>query len=660
MTGKRSLFAASFLIAVLFTLPVSRASESILSFDSLITVHRDATLSVAETIKVNAENDQIRHGIYRDFPTKYTMYKNGTKFLYVVGFTVKEVLRDGAPEPHHIALLTNGKRLYIGDENSWVRPGIHTYTIKYDTNRQLGFFKDHDELYWNVTGNGWDFPILNAFATVVLPAGISRDAIKTEGYTGPQGSYAKDLNMSFDSESRPVFTTTQLLYPHSGLSIVAGWPKGFVHEPTVSEKCLYFLRDNIGMAVGALGVIVLFAYFVITWALFGRNPPKGTIIPLFAPPRGVSPSAVRYIMNMGYDNKCFSAAIINMAVKGYFTITEKDGVYSIDRGDADSSNLSPEEKVIAKELMKARTHFKFESANYDEVKDAIDSLKDTLKLEFEKTYFFTNVQYFIPGAVISILIILAAALSSLSDPLGILGLGFISIWLSVWTVGVSGLLYSALLAWKKALFVPGGKALDFGGAIILSLFCIPFVGGEILGLFFLAHFTSVYILALFIILAALNFIFYQLLKAPTLAGRTVMDQIEGFGMYLRTAEKDEIAGMGAPAKTPELFEKYLPYAVALDLENAWAKKFTDVLARAGAGGKEYSPAWYCGSTIGVTRIGGITGFSSLGGSLASSIASSAVAPGSSSGFSGGGGGFGGGGGGGGSGGGGGGGGGGGW
>ena len=107
MPGKRTLFAASFLAIILFAVPVSRAFESILSFDSLITVHQDSTMSVAETIKVNAENYQIRHGIYRDFPTKYTVYKNGASYRYIVGFTVKEVLLDGTPEPYHIADLSN-------------------------------------------------------------------------------------------------------------------------------------------------------------------------------------------------------------------------------------------------------------------------------------------------------------------------------------------------------------------------------------------------------------------------------------------------------------------------------------------------------------------------------------------------------------------------
>ena len=111
---------------------------------------------MTETLRVRAEGEQIRRGLLRDFPTRY-VDRRGRRV--VTGFEVISVLRDGRAEPHALEKLANGVRIRIGDPEVYLSPGEYTYTISYRTDRQLGFFADHDELYWNVTGNGWDFPI---------------------------------------------------------------------------------------------------------------------------------------------------------------------------------------------------------------------------------------------------------------------------------------------------------------------------------------------------------------------------------------------------------------------------------------------------------------------------------------------------------------------
>ena len=147
-----------------------------------------------------------------------------------------------------------------------------------------------------------------------------------------------------------------------------------------------------------------------------------------------------------------------------------------------------------------------------------------------------------------------------------------------------------------------------------------------------------------VILVIVNIVFHHLLKAPTKLGREIMDRIEGFKMYLSTAEKERLNSIKEPEKTPELFEMFLPYAIALDVENEWGEKFADVLEKAGT---DYSPGWYNGASW--STLGAVGVASTLGSSLTSTISSSSTAPGSSSGsggggFSGGGGGGGGGGG----------------
>jgi hypothetical protein len=136
--------------------PAVRADERILEFGSIVSIQPDASLEVTETIRVRAEGQSIRRGIYRDFPTTYRDLRGNT---VIVPFKVRGILLDGRPVPFSVKPQANGKRVYIGDPDRYVQPGIHTYTLVYQTGRQVGFFKDHDELFWNVTGNGWRWPI---------------------------------------------------------------------------------------------------------------------------------------------------------------------------------------------------------------------------------------------------------------------------------------------------------------------------------------------------------------------------------------------------------------------------------------------------------------------------------------------------------------------
>jgi uncharacterized membrane protein len=137
----------------------------------------------------------------------------------------------------------------------------------------------------------------------------------------------------------------------------------------------------------------------------------------------------------------------------------------------------------------------------------------------------------------------------------------------------------------------------------------------------------------------LNVLFHHLLKAPTLAGRALMDRIEGFRMFLKAVDADRLQTMSPPPnKTPELFERFLPYALALGVEQAWAHQFSQVLAQAaaapGGSGGGYSPSWYTGAAIG--GFSAVSFTSSFSSSFSSAVSSSSAAPGSGSGGGGGG------------------------
>jgi uncharacterized membrane protein len=603
----------------------SNQTERILDFKSYLTIHKDGSMTVTEKISVVATGDQIRRGIFRTFPTKY---KNRYGFNVRISFKVIQVLMNGEPEPFHTENYSNGVKVYIGSKNVFLNPGEYTYAITYRTDRQIGFFDEFDELYWNVTGNDWGFATEHVEATVKLPNGTK--IIENDAYTGYEGDNGKDFIISEDRFGNIKFNTTRVMNAKEGLTIVATWPKGIILEPTFEDKAQYLFRDYPSTLAAILGMLVLFVYYLAAWLKVGKDPEKGTIYPLFNPPDRFSPAAVRFVMKMGYSDKVFAAAIVNMAVKGFVKIIENKGEFTVTKSANDDSVLSKGEKKIAQKLFGSGDSIKFKQKNHQKIKSSINALKKSLKIDFEKIYFYTNSNYLIPGFILSILTLVAVVLSA-SEKMGAL---FMSIWLSGWTAGCYALVASAVRAWKSALSSGGGKgAIKKAGAVGLTLFSLPFLIGELVGLTAFSFFASPFTVLIFLFIIATNILFYQLLKAPTLYGRRFMDQIEGFKMYLEVAEEDRLNILHSPNKTPELFEKYLPYAMALNVENAWSEKFSDVLAKASQG-TGYSPIWYNGRNWSSLGTAGLA--SSLSSSFSSAISSSSSAPGSSSGSGGGG------------------------
>jgi hypothetical protein len=608
--------------------PAIAERERIRDYRSEITVHADGSVTVVETITVVADGKKIKRGIYRDFPTDYED-THGKRVR--VGFKVVEVLRDGAPEPYFTERKGNGVRVYMGSRDVILTPDHYTYTLAYRTDRQIGFFDDFDELYFNAIGHGWEFAIERAQAVVHLPVGA--DVLSTIAYTGRQGTTGRDYTTSPGANGGTKFSVTRELKAREGLTIVIAWPKGYVAAPTASDKAGFLLRDNTGLLVGLIGLIAVAAYYLFAWNKGGRDPGAGTIVPLFEPPEGLSPAAMRFIIGMGYDKKAFTAAVVNMAVKGYLTIDEDEGEFTLGRNHRDKAGLSPGERKIADKLFTTATTIKLHHTNHKRIQGAIKAFKDYLRAEFAKAHFRLNRGYFIPGAAVSVAALVAVALGS-PDPHGAI---FMTVWLSAWTGGCAFLVVSATLSWRRGEFVRGAG---------LTLFSIPFIGGEFVGLGLFMEAASLESGVLLVLIVLVNALFYYLLKAPTFTGRQMMDQIEGFKLYLGVAEKDRLEAFHPPETTPELFEKYLPFALALDVENQWGERFESVLAQAGDD-RQYRPGWYSGHRWNRHGIGDLG--SNLGGSFSNAIASSARAPGSSSGgggggFSGGGGGGGGGGG----------------
>jgi uncharacterized membrane protein YgcG len=619
-------------LGALFALPAkAQAPEVIELFRSALTVAPDASVSVHETIRVRAAGAAIRHGIFRDFPTRY---RDRLGNQVRVGFNVRQVLRDGRPEPYRLESIDNGVRIRIGRADFTLSPGEYTYDIFYQTNRQLGFFPDHDELYWNVTGNGWAFPIERAEAQVRLPAGIAPDAVHIEGYTGPAGAKDQNYRAQVDGNGAAEFETTRELARHEGLTIVVSWPKGFVAAPTFEGKLRYFFADNRTALVGAMGLIVLLAYYLLVWSSVGRDPAPGPIMVRYEPPPGLSPAGMRFLARMGFDQTTFAAATLNLAVKRFLTIRHDGAGYTLARVPGSNlekiAGLAPEERVLARRLLDSKSEVDLTPSNHRLVQAATKATRAALQAAEEKIYFVTNSRYVLPGLGISALALLAAMVSLPGQALAISA--FMSVWLTVWSAGVFGLTVAAAASWRTSF--SEGSGTTMAGALFLTLFMVPFWGGEIFGLYMLIHNGSVWFAVLLAALIGTNILFHYLLKAPTRAGRALLDQVEGFKRYFLAVERDPMQRLSEPEVTPELFEKYLPYAVALGVEKAWSSRFAAALAQAGKPQADYAPNWYVGSNFGAL---GPTGFaSSLGSSLSSAVASASSPPGSSSGGGGGG------------------------
>ena len=628
------------LFALLYAPALTRAqSERILDYHSDLTLENDGSLLVRESIHVFAAGNQIRHGIYRDFPTRY---RDPFGNRYVVGFEVTSATRDNAPEPFRVEDQLNGKRIYLGSPNSLVPRGQHTYTISYTTNRQLGFFSDHDELFWNVTGNGWAFAIDHASATVRLPGSIPYSEIHLSGYTGPQGSRDRDLATSPD-ENAFTFTANHPLPPKSGLTILLSWPKGYIHEPTAQQRLQYLFRDNRDALWLAVALILLLVYYFFVWSAVGRDPQRGVIMPRYEPPANLSPAATRFLVRMGYDNKTFTAAILDMAVRGFLTIKEDFGSYTLTRTKSADRVLAPDEKTVASALFNGNDSLDLRSENHKLVSAAIHSLKAWLKTAEDKIYFLRNSRYMIPAILFTIAILVALVRMQGGQKIYIAG--FLSVWLTIWSIACAGLVGACYQQWKAVFTATHGRVLLSGKAVINSLFALPFFAGEAFGFFMLTISSSWFVVAFLVASVAIHILFHFLLKAPTSAGRLLLDQVEGFKMFLGEVDGDRLNRIMPPDKTPQTFEKFLPYAVALDVEQAWADKFSGVLDRAaqapGSASPSYTPSFYSGNGWNSSTFSGFT--DSLG-SLGSAISSASSAPGSSGGSSGGSGGGGGGGG----------------
>ena len=363
----------------------SVAQERILDFASDVSIDANGSLLVVETIVVQVEGQQIKRGIFRDFPTRYQNHRGLT---VVVPFEVLNVQRDGTAEQYKVEPLDNGMRVRIGNPQQMLPRGPHMYRISYRTGRQLGFFERHDELYWNVTGNGWPFVIDRVSAWVRLPQPVPADKLSAEVYTGPQGARGRDAKVSVaDGEFN--FETTRRLAPNEGLTIVAVFPKGIVTPPSALQRLGWTLADNAGELVGIGALLLLVVFMFAMWWSVGRDPRKGPKFPRYEPPANMSAAAVRFIDRMGFDTRCMAAGVLGLGARGYLKVQQHDKGFVVQKTGSTVQWL-PGEKRLADALFRGGSQATLSQTYDPAVAEAQSDLSSALSTHYKGVAFKRN------------------------------------------------------------------------------------------------------------------------------------------------------------------------------------------------------------------------------------------------------------------------------
>ncbi|MDX1515867.1 MAG: DUF2207 domain-containing protein [Woeseiaceae bacterium] len=375
--------------------------ERILDFHSDIRVKADGWIEVVETITVRAEGERIRRGIYRD---QYTEYRDMFGNRYVCDIEPLTVFRNDEREDFHSVSIDRGLRTYFGHRDRLVAHGVHTYRYRYRANRMLGYFDDYDELYWTVTGFDWAFPIDEAAATVSFEFEVPEDELRYEAYTGPYGSRQQDYEARTDDAGRVHFRALGPLSPVNGLTIVVSWPEGLVAEPTAFDRFGWLIDDNRNLLVALGGWLLLFLYYVPVWRQHGKDPEAGVIIPRYEPPEGFSPASLRYIRQMYYDDKVMTAAVVNLAVKGYLRINEQGKTHSLTKLDPgpDAGPLAAGEKELYDALFDQSRAIGLAVENHKPLGRAKAAHAKSLMQDYKSRYFQTNGYLNLPGIVIAL------------------------------------------------------------------------------------------------------------------------------------------------------------------------------------------------------------------------------------------------------------------
>ncbi len=663
----------------------SSARESIKSFDVEVRVNKDSSINVIEKINYdfdNLSNGRELHGLYRDIPRKYKADYGNFNF-YFSDVSVNTDNYEFYKYGKYLRIDTNP------DPDTHVN-GVVPYIFKYKVNGTIGYFEDFDEIYWNATGDEWNVPINYASAKVVLPKPLPESQLKISCYQGVRGSKESCPHRLFKNNNlveSVVFFSSRNYVPQEGLTVAVGFPKGIVYEPTMWENILGAIWDN---KIFMLPVLVFFLMFYLWYTKGRDPKGTGVIIPQYDVPDGLTPMEVGMIINEISHNNDISAEIIQLAIRGYLKIRKIGNSvlgglpedYSLEKTKDDMSFLPPHQKKLMESLFGDEEIFaetrKLENAE-KEIRNVGGENISESKLKINKTwkiiiYVYTSIVAL--TAVITIVggsylpdsykfipamgALLLFGMIYMIPILFVLFLGF-SIAKAILTgkakiisrdlvgedtgneISVGSLKREIRLSllnekfYKEASLIENmvsdvvvskgyyeGKPGRFRSEFTIVSFLMVvacFLGGE-----YLYNYYGVSTIISLILSAIVIGVTGYYMPRKTEKGMVTYEYLLGLLDYLRIAEKDRLEFYNAPEKSPELFEKLLPYAMTLGVSKIWAKEFEGIYTT--------PPSWYSDVQGGTFNAGVFaSSIDSFGSFAGDSLTSS---PGSSSGSGGGG------------------------
>lgn len=596
--------------------------EHILSFHSDIDISKDAEVTITEKIKVYADGNEIRRGIMRSLPLWRNI--NGKKIR--IRYDIISVLRDGEKDGYHTENGSSDMIIYFGKKDVLLEPGVYQYELKYQTKDQISFFETYDEFFWNVNGNLGIFKVDEVSARVTLPD--NAEILQQSCYTGTYGTNESNC-VSKQVNSHAISWSANNLAENEGLSVAVGFKKGIFTPPpppTMLEK----YGVLIALFLSALGLCF---YFYNSWQKYGIDPQKPVAYPQFNSPQDLSPAAIGYLEKEYYAGEMITAAIINLAIKGFIKIIEDDkrilGIfggkeYTLEKLKEPDQTLPKEEINLMNKFFSGKSNtIAFDGKYNSKIEYAVSDFTASLKFQYDEFLKKGNNTSKIILPLLSIIILY--------------GLG---LYLSYNLTFSEVHLAAGLIVGGISLFVGIVFAVSFERYKLMRIFFGFVAVGMVvvMGTIITADTSRSENIGFYASYAFLTFgfigmvLFQYLIKQPTPEKLETKSLIEGYKMYLGTAEEKTLQFHNPPQMTPEVFEKMLPFAMVLGVDKIWGEKFQNMLKNSAMQNQSYQSNWFVGASIMNMNFA-----NTLNSSLSQSIASSSTQPSSSGSGSGGGG-----------------------
>ncbi len=496
---------------------LSFSQERITNFDVTLTLNEKAELTVTEKITVNAEHKKIRRGIYRTIPLEADR-----------DIIPLSLYMDGEPHPYFTERYNGDLTINFGNDD-YIARGPHEYTLTYIMKNGVIFNGKYDEIYWNVTGNYWQFPIERASFKFIAPKGLK---VIDEGISLYTGRYGEKQSLA-RTDGNLFFYTTSILGPGEGFTVAVPFEKGFVKE-SLQNKLKRFARKHLPWLLFA----VLLIYFLFTWYKYGRDPKYDGRV-LYAPPEGISPAFAGYLLERKFKLSFFAAALVSLCGKEKIKITGSGKLIELKRQDKYGPNLPKEELFILDTFFSSDVVYIGKSYQ-PEIAKSVNAFRNILKSDGR--HFINKNNKF---GIFPILIMLA--MQTAFEPQIILINVILT--MTAFSIGVKNTLHSN---WPT---------------LIILIFFLPTMN---------ILFNSKELIFLSSIAGYL--VYMSTIDNTTKAGRDLYLDLLGFKKYMETAETHR-AELSNPEDKLKVFADYLPYAYAFGVQGEWIKSFTKMLSK---------------------------------------------------------------------------------